>query len=101
MEKYYFSSKSGSSLSNFHKVVVRIWGIEFVHSEQAYQYFKCIFHHQWVKAGRIRSCADPRKCFRVGRSVVTSSSWQLEKPKVMLHILKHKFHQCKEFREEL
>ena len=102
-ERYLFSSSTKSTLSNFHKcsVTLRIWGKEFDSSEQAYQYFKALFHDKQDLVDKILTEKTSIGCYRLGKRVKTSKLWQAEKVQVMLHILKHKLYQCKEFQAEL
>lgn len=99
--KHFFSSYDNSPLSNFYKADIRIWNSVFHSSEQVYQYFKCIFHGCWRKANEIRKTRSVKACYRIGKSCRTSKLWQQEKVAVMLHILKHKYYQCREFKAEL
>ena len=101
MKKHYFSSRTGSSLSNFYMCEIDLWNWQFQSSEQAYQFFKCVFHNEKAKADRIKRTVSPLACYRIGKAVRTSVLWKNEKVHVMLHILKCKFHQCMTFRQEL
>ena len=102
-ERYLFSSSSKSTLSNFHQgsVALKIWGKTFISSEQAYQYFKALFHCKFDIAGKICRQRNSLACYRLGKQIRTSNLWREEKVHVMFHILKHKVYQCVEFREEL
>jgi ribA/ribD-fused uncharacterized protein len=75
--------------------------MKFISSEQAYQYFKALFHARWKLIPQILSCTTSLGCYRLGKSVVTTARWNKEKVEVMLHILRHKIYQCPDFREEL
>ena len=88
-------------MSNFYKTDIRIWDRIFHSSEQAYQYFKCRFNGCWRKADLIIKAKSVKECYRIGKSCQTSNLWKQEKVLVMLHILKHKYHQCHAFRAEL
>ena len=102
-EQYLFSSATKSSLSNFHicSKKLKIWGKSFDSSEQAYQYFKGIFHDKQNLVERILAEKSSVGCYKLGKRVRTSKLWRGEKVHVMLHILKHKLYQCEEFRAEL
>ena len=102
-ERYLFSSATGSSLSNFHlcSQKLRIWNLAFDSSEQAYQYFKALFHSRLDLTERILNEKSSIGCYRLGKRIQTSKLWQREKSHVMFHILKHKVYQCSEFRAEL
>lgn len=102
-ERYLFSSASRSTLSNFYQGSRRlcIWNKSFASSEQAYQHFKAVFHGHWEIAVEILREGTSVGCYRLGKGIKTSTLWQKEKVRVMLHILKHKVYQCAEFREEL
>ena len=101
MQKHLFSSQTNSPLSNFYRTDLKVWGREFHCSEQAYQFFKCHFHEDWFRVHKILHAKNARQCYFIGKKCVTSKLWKEEKPHVMLHLLKHKFFQCPEFRAEL
>ena len=73
----------------------------FSSSEQAYQYFKALFHSKYYKCTGILKTHNPSRIYAIGHSIVTSKVWEGERVKVMLHILRHKLYQCESFRAEL
>ena len=101
MERYYFSSQRSSTLSNFYRCRLKIWGKEFSSSEKAYQYFKALFHNKTSVVHSILRLDNPRKIYRLGHAIRTCKLWEKERVAVMLHILRHKLHQCYEFKNEL
>ena len=101
MERYYFCSGRRSTLSNFYKCRVKIWNLSFSSSEQAYQYFKALFHDKPRLISRILATDNPHRIYRYGHSIPTCEMWKSERVEVMLHILRHKLYQCPEFRSEL
>lgn len=102
-ERYMFNSACNSALSNFHTVQgkLTVWGIKFDSSEQCYQYFKALFHGKQQLCTKILKQHSALKCYKLGKSIVTSQLWRQEKVDVMFHILMHKLYQCTEFRQEL
>ena len=101
MGVYKFSSRTGSTFSNFFACNLLVWGVLFASSEHAYQYWKAVCHHKWGIAQKILSSKDPRVAFRLGRRIRTGKNWQEEKVGVMTHVLWHKLYQCEPFRAEL
>ena len=101
MERYYFSSGKKSTLSNFHCCTLRIWGKTFSSSEQAYQYFKALFHGKKFKVRAILRENNPSRIYAIGHAIGVNALWKEERVYVMLHILRHKLYQCAAFREEL
>ena len=88
-------------LSNFYSCRLQIWGKVFSSSEKAYQYFKALFHEETLVKNSILRLDNPRKIYRLGHAIRTCELWDKKGVAVMLHILRHKLHQCDEFRVEL
>ena len=63
--------------------------------------FKAWFHWKFAIAEEIGCTVDPVKIYRLGKSIVTVRAWQREKVDIMLHILRHKWWQCEQFKREL
>ena len=78
-----------------------MWNLTFSSTEQAYQYFKCLFHGEEDKISKILLAKKAVDCYYIGKSCKTSQLWKEEKVHVMLHLLKHKFYQCEHFKVEL
>jgi predicted NAD-dependent protein-ADP-ribosyltransferase YbiA (DUF1768 family) len=101
MHRHFFNWVSGSTLSNFYGCQLKLWGREFSSSEQCYQWFKAWFHWKFAIAEEIGRTVDAVKIYRLGKSIVTVRAWQREKVDIMLHILRHKWWQCEQFKREL
>lgn len=101
MERYRFSSGKKSALSNFYLCPIKIWGKCFSSSEQAYQYFKALFHSEFDTIRDILSTCNPHEIYAIGHAIPVTRLWKKERVHVMLHILRHKLYQCEIFREEL
>ena len=98
---HYFSSKSGSSLSNFFKCNLRIWDIDFSSVEQAYQYKKAVYHKKERIARQILYSSDSYQVYKLGKSITPSHRWHRDKIGFMKLLLLAKYNQCPVFQKEL
>ena len=98
---YKFNSKSGSSLSNFFISTLLIWGVTFVSSEQAYQWYKALDNGDSQLADLILKESNSHRIYKLGKKVKTKPVWNTKKYYVMKNILCEKYDQCEIFRTEL
>lgn len=90
-----------SYLSNFYPCHIRINGVFFTSSEQAYQYQKAVICERDDTALSIKSTNDPEKVKHLGDKLETCPEWELKKRATMKCVVAHKFKQNPTLRAKL
>lgn len=92
-----------SPFSNWYSCKIPYMGYSFANSEQAYQYSKAIYCDDNGAATHIRYTTDPKAAKELGLKVtgLANTDWENEKSDIMYEILKIKFKNNDELKQEL
>lgn len=87
-------------LSNFYPCELKVFGESFESAEQAFQLTKDVRAGDLMAAERIRAAKSALKCKQIGNSVLPSTSWHQDAPKVMEEIVSEKVKQISEMKKK-
>lgn len=88
-------------LSNFFPCELMVFGESFESAEQAFQLTKAVRAGDLLAAERIRAAKSALECKQIGNSVLPSTSWHQDAPKVMEEIVIEKVKQISEMKKKI
>jgi ribA/ribD-fused uncharacterized protein len=102
-ENFCLFFRSESKLSNWHSVKFTWKGENFLNSEAAMMWAKCMLHKDFVSAKEVLANQNPSSVKKVGRAMkgFDYKLWGEYKKRIMVGLLLAKFSQNKEYKEYL